>query len=530
MVKIVVFGLDGATFEVINKELDRLPNLKRLIKESAHGILESTIPMETVVAWNAFATGKNPGKLGVYDFMMKKSGQKEFHVIDFSKLSFDYFWKYLDGRKIGIASIPAIPFQEVNGFFIQGSFIMVSTTTKAVVEGENCSLPSHYDHHINWEEGEEKMLEDLKKITKARISFFKYLVKRCKPDLSILIFNSTDHVQHHFWGYWDESHPLHRESQYGEAIPEIYRQIDRGIGEILSLFKEEPYVIIISDHGFGPCHSTFYINNWLSREKYLTYKRKKESLLYSLVKKAYHIAGRMGLLNFIENVKRKTLERYFPRVFDFIIKERENVIDWSKTSAYSIGYFGQIYINTNEGDNPEKYEQVREEIIRKLEELKDPERCEKIIEKVLRKEEVYYGPYLDGAPDLLVVPSRGYEICSDLQASTMLTRKIRMVPNSGTHRPEGIFIAYGPSIRKRSEISKAKIYDIAPTILHMFNISIPPDMDGRVLLEIFDEWSEPYRRKIKYREVVSKKEKEPEFLIEGEEIIRERLRKLGYID
>jgi len=69
---------------------------------------------------------------------------------------------------------------------------------------------------------------------------------------------------------------------------------------------------------------------------------------------------------------------------------------------------------------------------------------------------------------------------------------------TGNHRLNGIFLAYGPGIKKGYKIEGAKIYDIAPTILHIFDLPIPNDMDGRVLMEIFEPDSEFAKRKPVY--------------------------------
>jgi len=53
---------------------------------------------------------------------------------------------------------------------------------------------------------------------------------------------------------------------------------------------------------------------------------------------------------------------------------------------------------------------------------------------------------------------------------------------------DGIFLAYGPNIKKGLEIN-ARIYDIAPTILYIYHYYIPRDMEGRVLKEIFKDVS-----------------------------------------
>lgn len=69
MTRLLVIGLDGATFRVIKPLCNEgeLPNLSKLLASGTHGILESTFPPVTGPAWAALATGKNPGKTGIFD-------------------------------------------------------------------------------------------------------------------------------------------------------------------------------------------------------------------------------------------------------------------------------------------------------------------------------------------------------------------------------------------------------------------------------------------------------------------------------
>ena len=66
---------------------------------------------------------------------------------------------------------------------------------------------------------------------------------------------------------------------------------------------------------------------------------------------------------------------------------------------------------------------------------------------------------------------------------------------SGTHKLHGIFCISGPGIKKNHEIKNARIYDLAPTILHLFNVPFPDNMDGRILTECFEEDSELAKRR-----------------------------------
>lgn len=55
------------------------------------------------------------------------------------------------------------------------------------------------------------------------------------------------------------------------------------------------------------------------------------------------------------------------------------------------------------------------------------------------------------------------------------------------HRQFGIFIAKGPGIRKDERIYGANLLDICPTLLHLFGLPVGEDMDGKVLLDLYEE-------------------------------------------
>lgn len=55
------------------------------------------------------------------------------------------------------------------------------------------------------------------------------------------------------------------------------------------------------------------------------------------------------------------------------------------------------------------------------------------------------------------------------------------------HRHYGIFVAKGPNIKKDEIVYGATILDITPTILAALNLPVGEDMDGKVLLNIFQD-------------------------------------------
>jgi hypothetical protein len=87
----------------------------------------------------------------------------------------------------------------------------------------------------------------------------------------------------------------------------------------------------------------------------------------------------------------------------------EELVDWSKTSAYSVGYIGQLYVNLV-GRDPQgvvlpgqDYEDLRSCLVTRLQEMVDPEDGCRVVDEVLRKEEVYSGRFVPNAPDLFPV-------------------------------------------------------------------------------------------------------------------------------
>lgn len=96
---------------------------------------------------------------------------------------------------------------------------------------------------------------------------------------------------------------------------------------------------------------------------------------------------------------------------------------------------------------------------------------------------------------------------------------------------EGILVAAGPHVRKAEEIAKARIIDLAPTILHLMGLPVPKDMDGRVLTELFTPAFQK-RHPVTFDEGESKEEGRLERSVyspKEEAEIEERLRGLGYL-
>ncbi|MCA9926247.1 MAG: alkaline phosphatase family protein, partial [Anaerolineales bacterium] len=125
MNKVLLIGLDGATFDVIRPlaEAGRLPHLNRLLHEGAWGTLNSTIPPISPTAWTTITTGKNPGQHGVYDF--RKFAQVGVSDIDYQRLKNKHkrIWDLLGeaGLRSIVIDVPfTFPPTPLNGVMLTG--------------------------------------------------------------------------------------------------------------------------------------------------------------------------------------------------------------------------------------------------------------------------------------------------------------------------------------------------------------------------------------------------------------------------
>ena len=554
--KIIVIGLDGATFDLIKPwaEAGYLPVLKRIMQEGAHGSLASTLPPMTAPAWTAFATGCNPGKHRLYDWIAREPDSYRFTPVTAldGKAPTIYSLLSQNGRKVVSLNVPmTYPPTPVNGVMVSGmptpstdvQFTYPEQTYQEILDavGDYILYPDPGEAYSD--SGIDSFLEKLYRSADLRMQTFAYLRERENPDFAMMVFNGTDTISHAMWKFMDASHPLHdpaKFEKYGNAIRDYYQHVDGLLGGVLNSLDENTTLVVMSDHGFGPFYKFIHVNNWLIRERFMTIK----SGVTSRIKKASFQAGfsPMNVYNMLMQLgfgrlKREVVRGQGQDMLKTLFLSFEDV-DWNRTQAYSLGNVGQIYLNVA-GREPngcvkpgEEYEEIRSRIMERLLELRDPVTKENVVEAVYRREEIYSGDYLDKAPDIVFMPTRleyfgfgEYEFGSHKIIEAM-ERGI-----SGTHRMNGIFLAYGANVEPGIEVTDASLVDLAPTMLHLMSAPIPDHMDGRILqaaispdfqpLELAEEgaWTADDARPGDDQGLTE----------EQKRVVAERLRGLGYV-
>ena len=550
--RVLVIGLDGATFNLIGPwiESGKMPTLQRLMKQGASGVLMTTLPPISSSAWVSFATGKNPGKHGLVDFVHPRQDSYQISIVSPRMRASQAIWNILSdkGRKVGIVGMPVTyPPERVNGFMIS-DFLTPSASDdytyplslKEELDRAVGGFPLLPDERFRSTKLVDRFVADMLTDVQRRLDGALYLMEHKEWDLFFLLFWSSDMLQHETWRLLDETHPQHdpqKAERYTGLVVDFHTRLDDAVGRMLEKVGPEDLVVIMSDHGFGPVHSFFLVNNWLREMGLLKLKRRALTRLkYALFRLgltplgAFRLAKslRLGFLRRRFRFQRggRLMKRLFLSFAD---------VDWAGTKAFAVGSFGQIYVNLK-GKRPQgivepgkEYQDLREEIAARALEIRDPRTGENVVERVYRREEIYSGPLLGKAPDL-VLQSRNWEYMAFGHADFGARHVIEPIFGmSGHHRPEGIVILGGEGIKQGVQLQGTNIMDLAPTILYAMGIPVPSDMDGRVLTEAFTP-DLLERLQVQYTDELSDRPTGGEaYSAEDEEEIRERLRGLGYV-
>ncbi len=304
---------------------------------------------------------------------------------------------------------------------------------KSRILDEEAFLQQTYDIH----EERERMLFDA--------------LEKTRRGLVVCVFDITDRLQHMFFRYLDENHPGNRTREtekHKDAIRDLYRKMDDMIGRIRAKLDGDTVLMVMSDHGFKGFKRCVNLNTWLYQNGFLAIKG-----------------------------ERPTGAEYFQDV------------DWSRTQAYAMG-FGGIYLNLAGREargivQPgEEERQIKERIIAGLKELYDEQGGEHPLREVYDKYNVYSGPYVREAPDLMAGFRVGYRASVKNVTGGIADEIFEDNERdwSGDHNfnpPDvpGMFFCNKPIERDRPSI-----LDIGPTVLDLFGVPVPNYCDGQSLM------------------------------------------------
>jgi predicted AlkP superfamily phosphohydrolase/phosphomutase len=206
-------------------------------------------------------------------------------------------------------------------------------------------------------------------------------------------------------------------------------------------------------------------------------------------------------------------------------------LDWDHTIAYcptgsSNGITIRVCNRPGEaGIKPEDYDHVRDRLIGDLRELRDAETGERVVTNIFKREEVFDGPAMSRAPDLLLVLRDFGFVSIKNKAPVVEPRQIM----AGTHHPDGVLFASGAGIKQGEITERYNVADVGATLLYSLGLEVPEDFDGRVAEGLFArEYLEQNPVVIGSSTTGPRREQDAEYVTD-EQKITEQLKMLGYL-
>lgn len=512
--KTVILGIDGAHFELIKPWIKsgKLPNIECMINDGIKGDLQSVLPPVTSPNWKAYATGKNPGKLGIFWWENVDMDERRVYYPDNRKANHPEFWELIGQQSsAGVVNVPTTyPPREVEPFIVSGAPDAAETgfTHPPKLEEElKETLGYKVTKGKSIKNQPNEAAEEIVDLIDLRFKAGKYLLDEYDPEflqISTFYINSL----HHY--FWDDKRTL-----------EGWKIIDKHLKEFLN---ENYNIVLMSDHGATKIDTVFHINTWLEQEGYLVSDMKFTKLLDRMgisTEQLINISTKLNINDIATQATPQWIIDQIPTEGGDVRREsKTSNINWEATTALASGQ-GPIYVDPEKGTS----EKIQTEIIKSLSTLTGP-RGKSIANAIHRGQAVYNGPYLQEAPDIIIDQRDGVHIAGGLGRNQIFTN-----PEEdgwkGENKRDGLFVATGPDIAT-GEIVELSILDLAPTLLHLHGCPIPEDFDGTVRKTIYAERSNPLERNIKYSEPSNKKgqraQSNPEY-----DNVRNRLQDLGYL-
>lgn len=549
----LIIGLDGATFDVIDPLVRGgfLPTFERVMRGGARAALSAFPDMNSAAAWSSLVTGYNAGEHGIFHFdpnwhRLSQRGIKTRPALGADRRR-DPFWRVLSraGKRVGVINVPlSYPADTLNGFMLAGM-------DTPGVHSKGFSFPPLLYEELRAqgiayeidtlnlarlaERDPYRLPAQIQRMTDARGRAMLYLASAKEWDVMMGVFVAPDRVQHFFWHDEDAG----ADSPSWRPLRELYQQLDGFLARVLSEMDAKTSLLIVSDHGFGRKRGALHsLNEVFARWGLLRDSEHTRDPQGALLAKALAYGRR-----FLPSSLQYPLARLFPQAhLRALTAGGFSKIDWGGTKLFADPDGWGVYINL-QGREPEgvvppdEYETLRQHARARLLELRDGETNRPLLRAVHEREALFHGPFLERAPDLMLewdFEAVGDAVTYEDDGGRVVVGQIRHSSSDekwkGTHRPDGVLIAYGAPIRQAHVLSRATLYDVAPTILHLQGQSLPAGMDGRVLSELF---TPEFLREhpIRHSELPAPPALDPGVPLDQDlDRVTERLRALGYLD
>jgi predicted AlkP superfamily phosphohydrolase/phosphomutase len=457
------------------------------------------MPALTPAAWASIATGKNPGKHGVYDMLWRRPGSYDFQPTSGSRRLGTPFWQHLgrQGIRVGLVNVPFThPPTPINGFTVCG----FGTPQSAA----DVTSPAEAMSRIRSKFGGYSLRGQLKDLRKTnsleellmgerehqaqQAKIAAGLAQDYQVDVLVINLMLLDHVNHYAVNM----------AQVEAALCQTDADLDYLIGNF-----EPDHVLLFSDHGSRRVRGDFLLHQWLLDGGYLARRPHTPAERATTLR---NVLARQGGTGWMQRVNRRLLRTVLPLVPGLWSRLEQRMpfarqhVEWSGALDYSRSrlfpgstYSGNFYLNVA-GREPhgvvpaEAKAALLAELAEKLSQISDPESGRPIFSGVYTAEQLYHGPAAANAPDLIL---DGYDTLWNAKGTFPGLIKRPMTNryflekhgDTGWHSKEGIFVFAGPSFGRGPAGRERHVMDLPATLLYLYGLPLPDDYDGVVMIE-----------------------------------------------
>jgi predicted AlkP superfamily phosphohydrolase/phosphomutase len=436
---VAVVGLDGVGLPLVQQLVARgvMPALGRLLATGTAAPMRSSIPTISSVSWAGFMTGCNPGKHGIYGFTELRPGTLTTFFPNFGNVRCDTLWDVAgraDKRAI-VMNVPGTyPARALNGMLVSG-FVAINLE-RAVYPAELLPRLTAAGYKIDVDyvkanERPEAFFADLGATVEARRRVYLDLLQNEPWDLFIGVITECDRLHHYFWDQYADERALH----HGRFL-DFYRRLDDVLASLIDAIPAGVPLFVIADHGHTLIHREFYVNAWLREQ---------------------------GLLRLVAEKPRGPA--------DMDPSSRVFVLDPGRIYLHRRGRFPLGTVEPSEA--AALCGRLKEGLLALRDHTPGAPAGGRPVARVFERDELYRGPCLETAPDLVVHFNDGYDPKGALGRSEVFGRSAL----TGMHTyDDSLFFVNRPGV----PTDGLDIVDLAPTILTLMGLDPPGNMDGRV--------------------------------------------------
>ena len=523
MMRTVAVGFDGASWNVLDPLLEsgRLPNLLKLRDESAHGILESTIPYYTGPAWASFATGASPATHGIYDFRMMREGD-EITPASAADLRRKTYFEILaqEGIRSVIVNLP-LDQEESAGAVIVNSWLTVDEARRIYPldrrERYRQALDAYRNYPTTFYAGLDEHLRDLCELEASRFELARELFQQEDWGHFFLLFSSTDWLGHAATGLFLEGDDAAR-----AAFLRLYEQLDGYVGWLREEAPDATFVLL-SDH--GQCEETHlvHVNGVLRELGFIRLVRERPvDVASSVTGEEVRTTVRVPVA--LQHLRSRPRLRRAARVFRVALRRglRVNLVTparglevdrvLSRAFTPTISSYAVYTRDCDEAD----LERIREALLDLR--LEDGRAA---FDGMWTLDELYGSDPAPPAPTFFYAPALGVRPSVNVR-----TPFVENAPahGRGAHQRDGLVMMCGPEIRPQ-ELDRPSLMDLCPTMLWAMDAPTPARADGRILVEAFEPEALARRTMRDVDAEIEAARARPEASPE----VERRLRDLGYL-